>query len=160
MLQHSSIPTSIIITKEQAIENGMSFYNMGKACKYGHFANRYVSNRQCVTCNAEKARFNESRRVLKDPSCRMFRNVQRRAGQALNGIYSPLRALACNQIKLGQHIESQFTEGMCWEKYGQWEVDHIIPLSAANDSANIIRLCNYQNLQPLWRRENRKKGGA
>ncbi|MDN3721503.1 HNH endonuclease signature motif containing protein [Roseibium salinum] len=49
---------------------------------------------------------------------------------------------------------------MTWAKYGQWEVDHIVPLSRARTLAEAIRLCHYTNLQPLWKRENIIKGGA
>ena len=49
---------------------------------------------------------------------------------------------------------------MAWEKYGQWEVDHITPLSAGRTVEDLSRLCHYTNLQPLWKRDNRMKGGA
>ncbi len=49
---------------------------------------------------------------------------------------------------------------MSWDKYGQWEVDHIVPLSAAKSLDELVRLCHFTNLQPLWKRENLAKGGA
>jgi hypothetical protein len=49
---------------------------------------------------------------------------------------------------------------MIWEKYRQWEVDHVTPLSAARALGELIELCHYKNLQPLWRRDNLVKGGA
>jgi hypothetical protein len=49
---------------------------------------------------------------------------------------------------------------MTWDRYGQWEVDHIVPLSAAGSERELIRLCSYRNLQPLWKRDNQMKGGA
>ena len=30
-------------------------------------------------------------------------------------------------LELMTHLESQFTDGMTWENYGQWHVDHIRP---------------------------------
>ena len=68
--------------------------------------------------------------------------------------------MGCTNRKLKSHIEAQFTDGMSWEKYGQWEVDHVIPLSAARDDQELVPLCHYTNLQPLWKRYNRMKGGA
>lgn len=102
----------------------------------------------------------EAQKSTDDPSYRMYRNVQRRSGQALKGLSSPSKAIGCAHVKLRTHIENQFTVGMTWDNYRQWEVDHIIPLSAANSQDNIIQLCHYKNLQPLWKRENRMKGGA
>jgi hypothetical protein len=55
------------------------------------------------------------------------------------------------------HIESKFKPGMTWENYGKWHVDHIIPLSSANTTGELEKLCHFNNLQPLWARENMRK---
>ena len=36
--------------------------------------------------------------------------------------------LGCNIKTFKQHIEHQFTEGMSWENYGEWHINHKIPL--------------------------------
>lgn len=154
-LNNSSLP---IITREQAALRGLSRFYTGKPCVVGHFAERYVGNRQCVACNAERARQRERQRSEQDPAYRMYRNVQRRSGQALRGVASPVQALGCTHEELARHIEARFTEGMAWDRYGQWEVDHLMPLANATDSDNLIHLCHFTNLQPLWRRANREKG--
>lgn len=133
---------------------GLSRFYTGKPCAVGHITERFVSNRQCVACNAEKARQRERQRSERDPAYRMYRNVQRRSGQALRGSASPVQALGCTHEELARHIEAKFTEGMEWSRYGQWEVDHIIPLSATTNEAELVRLCHFTNLQPLWRRDN------
>lgn len=56
------------------------------------------------------------------------------------------------------HLEKQFTEGMSWENYGDWHVDHIIPLSSAKTQEDLVVLCHHTNLQPLWAEENLRKG--
>lgn len=62
---------------------------------------------------------------------------------------------------LKKHLESKFSEKMNFDNYGfrGWHIDHIIPLSSANTEDEIIKLCHYTNLQPLWWDENIKKGG-
>ena len=35
--------------------------------------------------------------------------------------------LGCNIETFKKHIEQQFTEGMSWENYGEWHIDHKIP---------------------------------
>jgi hypothetical protein len=65
---------------------------------------------------------------------------------------------------LMNHLEKQFTKGMNWENYGEWEIDHIVPIIAWNFSSysdiGFMRCWNYRNLRPLWGKENRKKGGS
>jgi len=48
---------------------------------------------------------------------------------------------------------------MTWESYGKWHVDHIIPLCSAETNEEIVDLCHYTNLQPLWTDENIRKRG-
>mgnify|MGYP003648699424 FL=1 len=57
-----------------------------------------------------------------------------------------------------KHLERQFTDGMNWENYGEWHVDHIIPLASANTKDELINLCHFRNLQPLWAEDNLSKG--
>lgn len=60
--------------------------------------------------------------------------------------------------QLKDRIECQFKEGMSWDNYGQWHIDHKKPLSLfhPNTSPKIVNsLCN---LQPLWKIDNLRKG--
>ena len=62
---------------------------------------------------------------------------------------------------LKKHLESQFTEGMNWDNYGKWSIDHFIPISAFNFSKpehiDFKRCWALENLQPLWAEENLSK---
>lgn len=66
--------------------------------------------------------------------------------------------VGCSFNELRRHLESQFKPGMIWDNYGEWHVDHIIPLASAKTQEEVYRLCKYTNLQPLWETENLKKG--
>ena len=59
-----------------------------------------------------------------------------------------------------KHIERQFTIGMSWDNYGEWHIDHIIPLASANTEEDLKILFHYTNLQPLWAYENISKGDS
>ena len=66
--------------------------------------------------------------------------------------------LGCDWDFFKSHIESQFKEGMTWDNYGKWHIDHIVPLSSAKCETKLKMLFHYTNTQPLWADENLKKG--
>ena len=71
-----------------------------------------------------------------------------------------LNLLGCSIKKLTQHLETQFQQGMTWDNYGEWQIDHIKPC-ASFDLSKISeqKICfNYKNLQPLWAKDNQSKG--
>jgi hypothetical protein len=65
--------------------------------------------------------------------------------------------VGCSPEELKYFLEKKFTDGMCWENYGKWHVDHIVPLSSAKNEEEIYKLCHHTNLQPLWASDNWKK---
>ena len=72
---------------------------------------------------------------------------------------SAVKDLGCTLDFLEKHIEGQFQGGMTWDNYGEWEVDHIIPLAKLDltNSEDFAKACHYSNLQPLWWQDNLKK---
>jgi hypothetical protein len=58
------------------------------------------------------------------------------------------------------HLESKFTDGMSWENYGKWHVDHIKPcaLFDMTKPEDFQQCWSLSNLQPLWALDNYKKG--
>lgn len=63
--------------------------------------------------------------------------------------------------ELKSHLERQFQPGMTWDNYGEWHIDHIIPLTAFNydtpDQIDFRKCWSLKNLQPLWGRDNMAK---
>ena len=66
--------------------------------------------------------------------------------------------LGADFLTIRKYIESKFKKGMSWENQGEWHIDHIIPLSSAKNEEDLIVLCHYRNLQPLWKKDNLSKG--
>lgn len=68
--------------------------------------------------------------------------------------------IGCSKEDLKKHIESQFTDGMCWDKVisGEIHIDHILPIGKAKSEEEVFKLAHYTNLQPLWAKDNLKKG--
>jgi hypothetical protein len=65
--------------------------------------------------------------------------------------------VGCSPEFLKEHLEKQFVDGMSWENRNEWHIDHIIPLSSAKTEEELLKLCHYTNLQPLWAEDNIKK---
>ena len=65
--------------------------------------------------------------------------------------------VGCSPLQLREYIEKQFVNGMNWENRSSWHIDHIIPLSSANNEEELYKLFHYTNLQPLWAEDNMKK---
>jgi len=69
--------------------------------------------------------------------------------------------LGYDVAQLKSHIEVKFEDGMNWENYGEWHIDHIVPVvqmvkQGITDPAIVNAL---SNLQPLWAFDNLSKGG-
>jgi hypothetical protein len=68
--------------------------------------------------------------------------------------------LGCSILELKRHLESLFIEGMSWDNYGKWHIDHIIPCASFDLTIidNQKKCFHYTNLQPLWAFDNLSKG--
>ena len=73
-----------------------------------------------------------------------------------------MKLVGCNISELKKHLQEQFKKGMTWNNYGVkgWHIDHKIPCCKFDMTKEINRrkCFNYKNLQPLWAKENLKKG--
>jgi hypothetical protein len=69
-----------------------------------------------------------------------------------------IELLGYSPLLLKENIESKFLEGMNWDNYGDWHIDHIKPISSfnKNEKPNVIN--SLDNLQPLWAFDNLSKG--
>ena len=60
-----------------------------------------------------------------------------------------------------QHLENHFVDGMSWDNYGDWHIDHVYPQSRlpynTYDDANFEKCWALKNLRPLWAADNIKK---
>ena len=74
--------------------------------------------------------------------------------------------VGCTPSELKSHLEKQFynnpetNEPMTWMNWtlDGWHIDHRDPLDLAKNEEDAKRLCHYTNLQPMWAKENLKKG--
>lgn len=80
------------------------------------------------------------------------------------GAKTTAELLGYSMEELRAHLESKFTEGMSWDLFlnGEIELDHIIPVShfkvESYDDPEFKQCWSLDNLQPLWKEDNRRKG--
>jgi hypothetical protein len=60
--------------------------------------------------------------------------------------------------ELMESLENKFQEGMSWENYGKWHVDHICPIGnfkyKSYEDIEFKKCWDIENLRPLWAQEN------
>lgn len=114
----------------------------------------------------ETKRNYERTRKANDPIYKLINNFRTAIYQVLkenqvqkNGHYFDI--LKYSPENLIEHLEGKFKDGMTWDNYGEWHVDHIKPISSFKITEigdNEFMSCwSLDNLQPLWGEENIRK---
>lgn len=130
-------------------------HNKEKIKKYHQLY--FQNNKEKITARNKERRKND---ILYRLSC----ILRERLNKVITKQYkrgSSIADLGCSLEDLRIHIENKFVDGMSWENYGEWHIDHIIPLCKFNLKIReqFLKACNYKNLQPLWAKDNLSKGG-
>lgn len=102
---------------------------------------------------SRKRRSDIKNRIRLNLGTRLYLAVQKKHGNTME-------LTGCSKDELFAHLESKFTEGMNWENYGKWHIDHIKPC-ASFDLTRVEeqkKCFHWKNLQPLWAIDNMKKG--
>lgn len=95
-----------------------------------------------------------------DPLERLKKNLRDRIRKYLteeNKSKKTFDIIGLDKENFKSYIESKFEEGMSWDNYGEWHLDHIKPLHLSKNEEDLIKLNHYTNLQPLWAEDNLKK---
>lgn len=110
-----------------------------------------------------KARWHSDRMKV-DPNYALARKLRVRMGnafnsQALRKSNNTLALTGCSIPELIAHLSARFTKDMTLENYGEWVIDHIVPVGAfdLHDPLHRVICFHYSNLQPLWRADNLRK---
>lgn len=109
-----------------------------------------------------------SRSIINDPNLKLKQRIENNLRGRLRISLRTMKTIknnktmvyvGCSKDDFVNHIASKFTEGMSWQNYGEWEIDHIYPLSKFDltKEDEIFKAMNYTNMQPLWMSDNRKK---
>lgn len=127
----------------------------------------YACFKKWVKNNPEKRKLQRKKEYLKvkdDPVYKLERIVRVYMHKALSknkinkkGQHT-FDLLGYSALDLKEHLESKFLEGMSWDNYGDWHIDHVVPICLAKNMEEVLFLNKLENLQPLWAEDNLQKG--
>lgn len=134
--------------------------------KLKFYQNNPSYHKEYLRDNKEKIvknrRSREKLRRKTDPLFKLKNNYRNRLYDYYRGTNRSKRSeeiIGLSWTKFKKYIEAKFLQGMTWDNYGEWHIDHIIPLCSASSNDQLEKLFHYSNCQPLWGRDNISKGG-
>lgn len=111
--------------------------------------------------NKERLNASIRERKRKNPSVRIAANLRKRLSYLVR-LHSTtkskqtLKLLGCEMPFFLEYLKSKFQDGMDFENYGQWHIDHVKPCDSFDFtiSEHQAPCFHYTNLQPLWAIDN------
>lgn len=139
------------LTREESIAK----YNENHPNRHKEY---YYKNKDIIN---KKASERQKRKRAENPQYRLKANLRSRISHAIRGkggykSANTEKLLGCTISELRDYLESKFQDGMTWDNYGKWHIDHIIPCDAFDLTIKEEqeKCFHYTNLQPLWAKDN------
>lgn len=164
-------------------------YKSLSECIHGHMGERLTSTGQCCECLSERVK-ETAYTYCPEASRRKNSKRRSREGQVKSRQYYKIiskretfklerfmrdsirrlrlrkdRRRACDILgytpeDLIKRIEVNFTDGMTWDNYGEWHIDHTKPISRfLSQGVSDPKIVNaLSNLKPMWSFDNLSKG--
>jgi 5-methylcytosine-specific restriction endonuclease McrA len=149
-----------LISRQEAIKQGLTRYFTGLPCKHGHIAEKLLSNRTCIECLLIKKKIRNERpdikkasikrlrdKDIKNPAARLARTRKRQASKLQRTpawLTAEDHSLMADYYQMAKELELIFP----WKQH----VDHILPLqgklvSGLHTPLNLQILSEAANLQ-------------
>lgn len=150
-------------TKKRKIQNYENWYEQNKEHRKDYLKEYREKNIDRIR---EVKRNYEKTRKHNDPLYKLINNFRTAIYQVLkennlqkNGHYFEI--LKYSPEQLIEHLENQFKDGMNWDNYGVWHLDHIYPITSFKiqeiGDEEFMKCWSLSNLQPMWGEENIRK---
>lgn len=148
--------------KARILINHKMWYDKNKNEVKEYSQNYYRQNAAHLITPATK---NYTRRHKEDSGYKLACDLRSRLRSAIKGGFragSAVVELGCSVEFFKEYIEEKFSSEMSWGNYGKWHLDHIIPLASfdLSNRKQFVKATHYTNYQPLWTKENLKKGAS
>jgi len=143
-------------------------YHKQRAEDPGYLNQRASHERERYSKDQEYKKLKAEYRMEKyrnDPKVRVDNNISSQIRQSLNKgkegqSWEVLVGYSLDDLV--KHLEALFEEGMTWDNYGTWHIDHRTPRTWFNyesiDDPAFKECWSLSNLQPKWGAENIRKG--
>jgi hypothetical protein len=157
-----------LVVKEYSKKNSKKINEYQKEYKKNNLNKIIENNKKYYSKNKETINklnyFRTKNRRNEDPIFKLRCNLNVRIRSFMKSVNiiknnKTFDIIGCSPKFLKEYLEKQFTDNMSWDNHGLfgWHIDHIIPLSSAKTEKELLKLCHYTNLQPLWWEDNLKK---
>jgi len=124
-----------------------------------YYLNKYKKNNIKKKCIKKEIKDNNSdgMKNIYFSACARIRETFNKYNLNIKFSYSDM--LGCNRNDFKEYIINNLLEGMTLENFGEWEMDHTIPISSFKfEILDEIKTCfNYKNIKPMWKSDNRHK---
>ena len=157
--------------KERIAKRHSEYYKANKAKIRARALIYRIENPEAVTKGKlaySKANKDKITRYIVDvyrkrPQNKIAHNLRGRINRALKGQTksdTTSTLIGCSMVELKAYLQARFLEGMSWNNYGKWHIDHIKPCASfdLSDPNQQAQCFYYTNLQPLWAKDNLSKG--
>lgn len=158
------------VTRYHSSEKGkaaIAAYNTSDARKaalkkYNESAKGIAAKQRYAGTDKQRACQNRAQQAERAILARRLRNRIRQAvKRSKNGkrAGSAVRDLGCSIADFKSFISSKFQDGMTWDNYGEWHLDHIKPIALydLSNRVHFLEVVHYTNYQPLWAQDNWRK---
>ena len=159
------------VKKDRTWARHPAVYNWNMMKKY--YADPKSHNKRCIEyAKKNRNKINAYSRKYtpiyfkKNPTAKIANNLRIRLNTALKAQLAGKQVSAidcgCSIDFLVKYLEQRFELGMTWGNYGLfgWHIDHIQPCASFDltKKSEQKKCCHYTNLQPMWAKENIRKG--
>lgn len=160
---------NIEIVSEQNRKRSKNWYIKNKNNILARAKIYYINNKSSIITRIGTYTKN---RYSSDINFKLTRILRSRLSSAIKNNHktgSAVNDLGCSINKFKIHLQLKFIRNprdqkqiMTWENYGEWHIDHIKPLSKFDltNPEELKKACHYSNLQPMWAKDNIKKGNT
>lgn len=106
----------------------------------------------CRLCRNQRSYYNRN----KSPHIKAWRSILRGFLSRINKKKADRthNLLKYSADELREHMNKLFTDGMSWNNYGEWHIDHIVHLTFFKEDAPIDVVNELSNLRPLQAKLN------